>query len=45
MARVQAVNAVGTISGDAERYDAIDFGVYRRELAARRHGMFVSPHF
>lgn len=24
------------LSGDAERYDAIDFGVYRRELAAAR---------
>lgn len=32
----KAIDQFEGLSGDAERYDAIDFGVYRRELAAAR---------
>ncbi|MFD6554235.1 glycoside hydrolase domain-containing protein [Streptomyces sp. NPDC058398] len=32
----KAIDRYAGLSGDAERYDTIDFGVYRRELAAAR---------
>ena len=32
----KAIDQFAGLSGDAARYDAIDFGVYRRELAAAR---------
>ncbi|MER5402504.1 glycoside hydrolase domain-containing protein [Streptomyces sp. NPDC002599] len=32
----EAIDRYAGLSGDAERYDTIDFGVYRRELAAAR---------
>ncbi|MFD5629076.1 glycoside hydrolase domain-containing protein [Streptomyces sp. NPDC127072] len=35
-ALLKAIEQFEGVSGDEERYDAIDFGVYRRELAAAR---------